>query len=263
MSTDSETPTPSLLDDLRLALDVAGAASLLALSLFDLEVPRWQKSDGTVVTEADHAVERLVRERLGVARPGDAVLGEEGGAAGTGDRRWIVDPIDGTRNFVARRADWGVNLALEVGGEVKVGVVTRPVLDLCWWAASGSGSFRSGLKDPVDPTRLSVSGPRVLSKCRVTSWCVEPGRFDERLRGLDGWVEPVDLDGILAVVEGKLEALVEESPARIWDRAPFIVLVEEAGGRFRDLQGGRNADLDGGIFTNGTIDADLDKLFAG
>jgi len=112
--------------DLQLAIRLADEASAVALEIFATGVETRRKADGTVVTEAGLAVERMLCAALALARPDDAVLGEEFGAAGDATRRWILDPIDGTKNFVAGRSDWGVHIALEARGEVIVGVVTLP-----------------------------------------------------------------------------------------------------------------------------------------
>ncbi|MST34909.1 histidinol phosphatase, partial [Acidimicrobiaceae bacterium USS-CC1] len=124
--------------DLELAHELADAADAItvpASGRSDLVVDT--KPDRTWVTEADRGVERAVRERLARARPGDAVLGEEDGLQGEGPRRWIVDPIDGTANFVRRVPVWATLLALEVEGRLVVGMVSAPLLGRRWWAARG------------------------------------------------------------------------------------------------------------------------------
>ena len=247
-------------DDLHLALEVAVAASRLALTYFERALETSVKDDGTIVTEADHAVESLLRERLATHRPGDAILGEEGGSTGSGTRRWILDPIDGTRHFVAGRSDWGVHVALEADGELVLGIVTRPTQSTIWWARRTAGAYRAALADPFDVDRLEVSSTDVLDGCRLTSWLDGDSGPYERLEALPGWRPPMDLNAGLAVVEGTLDVLVECSPARIWDRAPYIVLVEEAGGQFHDLDGGRDPDASGCMLTNGRLDGQIGLL---
>jgi histidinol-phosphatase len=254
--------TPSVSDDLQLALLLAGEASAIALDRFTRGVASRQKADGSVVTDADLEVERMLTAALASERPGDAVLGEELGGAPGGARRWIIDPIDGTRNFIAGRPDWGVHIALQDGGNIVVGVVTRPVLATRWWAGRGCGAFVGSAADPVEPAPLRVSSQESLAGARVSGWLVDGEPRKDRLRSLPGWVEPVDLDTVLRVVEGRLDALVDGTASEIWDRAPLVVLVEEAGGCYRDLTGGRDLDLPGGLFTNGRIDAELGRLLA-
>ena len=115
-------------DDLQLAFHTSDLAADLALAHFESGVSATLKADGTPVTEADRAVERLIRETLAAARPGDALLGEELGQLGASDRVWIIDPIDGTSSFSRRDPNWRVHLALEVAGSIEIAVVTAPAL---------------------------------------------------------------------------------------------------------------------------------------
>src|SRR5262245_28417996 len=106
--------------DLTLANQLADAAAVISLSFFKREIGRWSKSDGSLATEADVAVERELRRRFAIERPGDAFLGEEEGQSGNGDRRWIVDAIDGTIGFAGGTAEWGTLIALESRGTIVV-----------------------------------------------------------------------------------------------------------------------------------------------
>lgn len=249
-------------DDLQLALDLADTASALALDFFTTNVEPRHKADGTVVTQADLAVERMLSAALASVRPNDAIVGEEFGAAREGSRRWIIDPIDGTKNFVTGRSDWGVHLALEEQGEVLLGVVTRPVLGRRWWAGRGHGAFVGSPDGKQTPTSLHVSDKDSLAHAHISAWVVEDEPLEARLRSSSAWVEAVDLDTIMLVAEGRIEALVDATRSEIWDRAPLVVIVEEAGGRYRDRRGGRDLDLPGGLFTNGRVDDELDRLLA-
>src|SRR5688572_15000843 len=121
-------------DDLRLAFDTSDLAADLALAHFATGVSATLKADGTPVTEADRAVERLLRETLSEGRPDDAFLGEELGRLGASDRVWILDPIDGTSFFQLGDPNWRIHVALEVRGTIEVAVVTAPALRRCWWA---------------------------------------------------------------------------------------------------------------------------------
>lgn len=255
-------PTGRLGDDLALALRLADEASALALGFFRCGARARSKADGTVVTDGDIAVEQFLSAGLGTARPGDAILGEELGATGSAPRRWVLDPIDGTQNFVAGRADWGVHIALESEGEILLGVVTRPVLGQWWWASRAGGAYRGDLGSVAAAVQLRVSDRANLDEARVSGWLFDHDHNGGLLRGLSSWIEPVDLDTIMRVAEGELDVLVDGTASQIWDRAPLVVLVEEAGGRYRDRHGGRNLEVQGGIFTNGLLDADLDQLLA-
>jgi len=151
---------PEFNDDLRLAhvlADAADAATMDRFKALDLKVET--KPDLTPVSEADKAAEELMRGQLGRARPRDAVLGEEYGSHGTGPRRWIVDPIDGTKNYVRGVPVWATLIALMVrgenGDEGVVGVVSAPALGRRWWASKGGGAYTG--RSLSSATRLHVS----------------------------------------------------------------------------------------------------------
>lgn len=253
-NTTDRLPTVSVEADLDLALRVAEDAAALAHSLFRSGSPTTTKSDGSVVTEADVAVERQIREQLQRWRPDDRVVGEELGGAGAGPRRWIIDPIDGTRNFVAGGAEWGVNVALQDADDLVVGVVVAPELGQRWWGGRGIGAFQSPTEVPArDGVPLRVSAREHLDDATVSAWLDEGHPALDRLRALPGWEEPSNIAMMFRVPAGTLDVLVDGTRSMIWDRAPLIVLVEEAGGRYSDLAGGRNYESHGGFFTNGHV----------
>jgi histidinol-phosphatase len=248
-------------DDLALALELGDVADEITRARFqasDLVVET--KPDLTPVTEADTAVERTLRDRLAVARPGDAVMGEEFGSSEAGDagRRWIVDPIDGTKNYVRGIPVWATLVALQEGDEVTVGVVSAPALGRRWWAAKGAGAYMSdGLSD--GPRRLRVSGVRALEDAQL---CIS---------GFDGWEAAGALDGLLSlarscwrtrgfgdfwiymlVAEGVAE-IGCEAAVSLWDLAAPQVIVEEAGGTFTDLAGVPTAAGGNALATNGLL----------
>ena len=178
--------TPSIADDLALALRLADEASALALDLLMSGPHSARKLDGTVVTNADIAVERMLSATLASERPEDAVLGEEFGGASGAPRRWILDPIDGTRNFVAGRPVWGVHIALEHGKEVIVGVITRPARGTRWWAARSSGACFGSSTSQGAPASLHVSPQDSLTDARVSGRLVDSHPLTDRLRALPG-----------------------------------------------------------------------------
>jgi histidinol-phosphatase len=244
-------------DDLALALELAGLADEITLARFradDLAVET--KPDLTPVTEADRGVELLVRERLAAVRPADAIVGEEMGVSGEATRRWIIDPIDGTKNYVRGIPVWATLLALEVGGEIDVGVVSAPALHRRWWASRGEGAF---VNDGRTTRRLGVSG---ISRLEDAQLCFagfedweEIGRLDDllelgrrcwRTRGLgDVWT-------YMLVAEGGVEIGLD-AEVKLWDLAAPMVIVEEAGGRFTDLGGTRTPGGGDAIATNGLV----------
>lgn len=237
--------------DLELARHLAALATTIALDHLRQGVRAELKPDGSPVTAADKEVERQLRRVLAEQRPRDAILGEEYGESGDGPRRWIIDPIDGTSNFVAGRPFWGTHVALEQAGEIVIGVITRPAYGASWWASRGAGAFRT---DPVlasGQRRLAVSKARELDQSRVTVWTHVEHPMVASVKGRAAWIEP-DLDAILHLVSGDLEG-VFAADGMPWDHAPAVVLVEEAGGSFSDANGGRRIDLREAVYTNGLI----------
>jgi histidinol-phosphatase len=252
---------PDFNDDLRLAhilADAADAATMDRFKALDLKVET--KPDMTPVSEADKRAEELIRGQLGRARPRDAVLGEEYGTQGTGPRRWIIDPIDGTKNYVRGVPVWATLIALNVrgdtGDEGVVGVVSAPALGRRWWAAKGTGAFTG--RSLSSATRLHVSSVRNLEDASFA------------YSSLSGWEEQGRLDGFLdltrkvwrtrgygdfwpymMVAEGSVD-ICAEPELSLWDMAANEVIVREAGGRFTSLDGlpgpyGGNAAASNGL----------------
>jgi histidinol-phosphatase len=247
-------------DDLELALELADLADSMTLERFraeDLLVE--SKPDLTPVTEADRGVERAVRDALARARPDDVVFGEEygpGEAAASG-RRWIVDPIDGTKNYVRGTPVWATLLALEAGGQITVGVVSAPALHRRWWAARDRGGFvTDGLGDR---RRLQVSAVRQLADAQLSfggfeDWAAR-GRLDALIElGRSCWRTRAfgDFWGYMLVAEGAIEISCDPV-VELWDLAAPQLIVEEAGGRFTDLRGEPRADGGSGLATNGLL----------
>jgi histidinol-phosphatase len=248
--------------DLAFALDLADIADEITLARFlatDLVVET--KPDLTPVSEADRAAEQALRARIEDERPGDGVVGEEfGETPGGGSRRWILDPIDGTKSYVRGIPAWGTLIALEQDGEIVVGVVSSPALRRRWWAARGAGAFADG--ELIQVSRVHAIEDALFC---FTSWTA----FDEyglgeqfsslssrcwATRGFgDYWAH-------MLVAEGSADIAVEPV-MNLWDNAPLIVIVEEAGGRFTDLQGRRTIDGGGAVTTNGLLhDAVLEVI---
>jgi histidinol-phosphatase len=252
--------------DLELALELGRLASQTALGLFRRNVVAREKPDGSLVTNGDEAVERQLLEVLGRERPGDAVLSEESGAiapaggisAPGSARRWILDPIDGTSSFAAGRETWGTHVALEVEGEVVVGVITRPVRGQWFWAMRGGGAYQAALGAREPAERLHVSGSSDADHARVVAWAKRDHALVIALEEQKRWIEPT-LDAMLDVASGRIDVLVDHL-GFAWDIAPAVVLVEEAGGQFSDRDGGRRLDRFGGWFSNGKLGGLLQTL---
>ncbi|WAB80840.1 histidinol phosphatase [Microcella daejeonensis] len=252
--------------DLDLALDLAAQADAVSLSRFramDLAVTT--KPDRTPVTDADREVERVIREGLTAARPDDGVLGEELGTSdGTGagiHRQWIIDPIDGTANFLRGNPIWGTLIALAIDGVPVVGVVSSPALEQRWWAARGHGAFtaRTGAHHDRDARPLRVSGVETLADAVVS------------YNSLPGWDDAGRLDGLLAlaraswraraigdmwsymlVAEGVLD-VAGEFDLQPYDMAALQPIIEEAGGRFTSVDGEEGPWHGSALATNGLL----------
>jgi histidinol-phosphatase len=248
-------------DDLALAHELADLADSITLERFRAEDLRVEtKPDLTPVTEADRATEQAIRERLQTVRSGDAVVGEEMAASGQkGDRRWIVDPIDGTKGYVRGIPVWATLLALEEQDEITLGVVSAPALHRRWWAARGGGAYmRDGLAD--EPRELKVSEVTRLADAQlcyggISEWR-KIGRLDQLLElATRCWRTRAfgDVWAYMLVAEGAAEIGGLDPDVRLWDLAAPMVIVEEAGGRFTDLHGVRRADGGSGIATNGLL----------
>lgn len=240
---------------LLLARDVALAGAALAAELHRADLESESRADGSIVTAADRAVETLVVERLRDVRPDDAILGEELGASGP--RRAALDSRSHRRNHELRRRsdDWSVHVALDVGGDVKLGgVVAAPDRGEIFWSARTLGAFACSFDPaPSAGVRLAVSERRTLEQAAVTAWLPAGDHRLDRLRRLPGWRDPDSLAAMFRVAQGTLDVLVDGTPSQIWDRAPLVVLVEESGGQWSDLDGGRDLSRPGGLFTNGAF----------
>jgi histidinol-phosphatase len=253
------TSTPmSLQDDLALAHELADAADAITLTRFGaLDLVVQNKPDLTPVSDADLAVEQAIRTVLASRRPSDAVLGEEDGETGTGPRRWVVDPVDGTKNFVRGVPVWASLVALQEEGEVTVGVVSAPALGRRWWAARGLGAFT---RTPGRaPRRLQVSAVGGLADASVSYSSLTGWEEQGRLPGLLQLSRSVwrtraygDFWSHVMVAEGAVDASFEPEVS-LWDLAPLQVVVEEAGGRFTDLSGRARPDGGSVVCSNGLL----------
>ncbi len=240
--------------DLQLALELADAGDAITLQHFhSSSLGVRTKSDRSPVSEADEAVERAIRERLGRERPGDGIVGEEFGSS-PGQRRWIIDPIDATKNYIRGIPVFATLIALEEGGRITVGVVSAPAMSLRWWAARGEGAFRNGTRlhvsqvSSIEEAHLSYDSITDFDKHRLAGRFLALARRCTRTRAFgDFW-------SFMLVAEGAIDIAVEPEVA-LWDMAPVAIIVEEAGGRFTDLRGTPRPDGGSGVGTNGLLHA--------
>jgi histidinol-phosphatase len=258
--------------DLALAHALADAADAITMARFratDLVVET--KPDLTPVTEADRAVEELLRARLAEARPGDAVLGEEFGAtAGRaedavdagGGRCWIVDPIDGTKSYARGIPVWATLIALEVEGDLVAGVVSAPALGARWSGARGLGAQRDGDAVSVskvarlEDAHLAYDSVDAFESVGLDAEFLALARRCWRARGFgDFWAH-------VLVADGSIDIAVEVGGLAVWDIAAVKVVVEQAGGRCTDLRGDARIDTGDVISTNGVLHDDVVAAFA-
>jgi histidinol-phosphatase len=260
----------TICDDLDLALMLANAADDLTLARFraqDLTVDR--KPDRTPVTDADVTTEDAFRALLARERPDDAVIGEErGGDAGGSERVWLLDPIDGTKNFLRGIPAWGSLIGLVVAGRPVVGVASAPALGRRWWAADGQGAWAADSANG-EPRRLRVSGvgdlgDAYLSTTHLAHWA-EHHSLERYLALSDACWETRafgDFWQHCLVAEGSLD-LAAEAVVNPWDLAALQVIVEQAGGRLTDLDGNPRHDGGSVLCSNGKLHDAALALLAG
>lgn len=258
----------SYADDMSLAHVLADTADSVAMSRFrsqDLRVST--KPDMTHVTDADTAIEEVLRSTLSRARPRDAVLGEEyGEVAGRGNRRWVIDPIDGTANFVRGVPVWATLIALVVGDRPVVGLVSAPALGRRWWATTGSGAYAG--KHQAQASRIQVSGVGTLADASFSYSSLHGWEEAGRLGGVLDLCRKVwrsraygDFFSYMLVAEGAVDVAAEPEVS-LWDLAALVPIVTEAGGRFTDLAGEPGPDGGSGVATNGPLHEDVLAILA-
>jgi len=254
--------------ELAFALTLADRADAISLSRYqalDLEITT--KPDNSPVTDADKAVERAIIDAIATQYPSDGVVGEEFGTSGSKDRYWVIDPIDGTKNFVRGVPTWATLIALVENEEVVASVVSSPALYRRWYASAGGGAFvgegvtkgtdTHGASNNVVTRQLSVSKVSQLGDASIAysdfqGWGARREAFEKlldsawRTRGLgDFWSH-------MLVAEGAVDVAIEPSLA-LWDMAALDLIVREAGGKFSSLDGVDGPFGPNAISTNGAL----------
>jgi histidinol-phosphatase len=252
----------NLNDDLRLAHLLADDADSITMSRFKaLDLHVTAKPDLTPVTDADTAVEDVLRKTLGRARPRDAVHGEERSDTGWGPRRWVIDPIDGTKNFVRGVPVWATLIALMINDEVAVGVVSAPALQRRWWASLGAGAFVGKSLMSASPCRVSdvaQIADASLSYASIGGW-VEAGLgqpFVDLLRTCWRTRAYGDFWSYMLLAEGAVD-LACEPDLELHDMAACSIVVTEAGGSFTDVDGVPGPNGAGAYASNGRLHEEL------
>jgi histidinol-phosphatase len=244
------------------AVEAARAAGEIAMKYYRGGFEIIIKPDQTPVTQADREAEQIIMRILRAAFPEHGFLGEEFGASGSTATRWIIDPIDGTKNFVRGIPFWAVLIGLEEGGEITTGVVFNPATDELFTARRGEGAYLNGQRLSVSPcaalreAAVLHSGLRLLREAGQWDGFVRLVDASERTRGFG------DYYGYGLVAAGKAEVYVEVD-LKPWDVAPVKILIEEAGGRLTDLSG--RPTIYGGsvVATNGRLHDETLRVLAG
>src|SRR5260370_21367122 len=244
------------------APDAGRAAGGIAMKYYPSHFDVTIKPDDTPVTQADREAEETIVATLGRAFPDWGFLGEEFGAKGATDVRWIIDPIDGTKNFVRRIPVWATLLALEAHGEIVAGVILNPVTGELYAARKGGGARLNGRRVRVSDVgdlwsaTFLHAGLRLYRQARVWDGVVRLVDATERQRGFGDYL------GYALVAEGKAEMYVEVD-LKPWDLAPCKIVAEEAGGRFTDLARTPTSHSRNALATNGRLDDAALALLAG
>ncbi len=251
-------PDEELGADLELALRIADAADAASMARFDApDLDVRTKADATHVTEADLATERAIREILAAERPEDGVFGEEYGVSGSGSRQWIIDPIDGTANYLKGIPMWATLIALTVDGIPRVGVVSQPAIGRRWWAATGHGAWTrtsAGRERRIATSDVSTLDRASVSFQSIGQWDAA-GRTDDLLRLTRAvWRDRGYGDAwpYMLLAEGRLE-VVAEFDVREYDIAAHVPIVLEAGGRFTDIDGIETLSARSSLASNGLL----------
>ncbi|MBP2435907.1 inositol monophosphatase family protein [Microbacterium amylolyticum] len=254
-------------DDLALALRLADAADAETMRRFgavDLDISR--KADRSHVTEADLAAERAIRAVITAERPDDGIFGEEFGESAPGARRWILDPIDGTANYLRGVPAWGTMIALEVDGVIRLGVVSMPAFERRWWAAEGQGAWTNSA---AGDRRIQVSDvdrleDASLSFQSIAQWR-DAGHLDALLTLQDRvWRDRAygDVWSYMLLAEGRVD-IVGEFDVKEYDIAAAAAIVREAGGSFTSFEGRNELTSLSALASNGVLHDDLVNLLQG
>jgi histidinol-phosphatase len=255
-------------NDLALALRLADAADAASMARFDAsDLDIRTKPDASHVTEADLATERAIRSLLEAERPDDSVFGEEYGISGDAARQWIVDPIDGTANYLKGIPMWTTLIALAIDGVPRVGVASQPAIGRRWWAATGLGAWTN--TPSGERRRLGVSTVDRLEQSSVSFQSIAQWRDAGKLDALHRLTQTVwrdrgygDAWPYMLLAEGRLE-FVAEFDVKEYDIAALVPIVVEAGGRFTSFDGHDSISERSSLATNGVLHgAYLDLLHA-
>jgi histidinol-phosphatase len=240
------------------------AADEIALRHFRRDLEVMTKPDRSFVTAADQGIEQLIRERIRAAFPDHGLVGEEYGTeAGDARMRWYIDPIDGTHNYIRGVPLFGTLLALEIDGELQLGVVSAPALRERWYARRGGGAWAVGAAGMEGPRAIRVSRVATIDDAQLLYGSGHEIEASGKAPGFHDLLGQVwrergfgDFWGYALLAEGAAEGMVEVDLST-WDMAAPLVLIEEAGGRVTDLAGRRQIDSGTLLASNGILHEEL------
>ena len=242
------------------ASELARGAGEITLRYFRRSLDAERKADGSFVTVADREAEKFLRAEIARRFPADAIIGEEEGEqTGTTNRRWIIDPIDGTYSFVHGVPFYGVLIGLEIADEPAVGVVNIPVLDELIKAARGQGCYWNG-----ELARVSTTGAMADALLLATDFgtCARYGfgaaadELQQRFGARRTWG---DCYGHVLVATGRADCMLDPV-MNVWDCAPLLPIIEEAGGTFTDWKGRRTIRGGNAVSTNGVLFSEVFQI---
>ena len=253
--------------DLALAQELADAADQISLARFRaLDLAVETKPDRSPVTDADKAVEQALKAILVAARPDDGIIGEEFGTSGSADRKWIIDPIDGTANYLRGVPVWATLIALSIDQKPVLSVVSAPALGRRWWAAPGIGAFTRDVDGSV--RQLSVSGITDLANASLSYnnlqlW--DSYGYLDQLMAMSRQVWRTraygDFLSYMYLAEGSVD-IVAEHDLKIYDIAALVPIVELAGGQFGAIDGALTEATTSVLATNGKLQSSSQQVFA-
>ncbi|MFC0626810.1 histidinol-phosphatase [Kribbella deserti] len=249
---------PAHTDDLRLAHILADDADSITMDRYkSLDLHVATKPDLTPVSESDEKVEDVMRKTLARARPRDAFVGEEQGTTGWGVRRWVVDPIDGTKNYIRGVPVWATLISLMIEDQVVVGVVSAPAIGRRWWASYGDGAWTGRALMSAQPCR--VSDVNNLSDASMSYSSLKGWKQRDRLDDFMGLMDDCwrtraygDFWSYMLVAEGAVD-IAAEPELNLYDMAALAIIVTEAGGRFTSLDGKDGPTGGNALATNGRL----------
>lgn len=247
-------------EDLALAHELADLADEITLDRFraqDLKIET--KPDSSPVTDADQTTERALKAHLAAKRPEDALIGEEYGSSGQGRRTWIIDPIDGTANFMRGVPVWATLIALAIDGKPTVSLVSAPALGRRWWAAPNIGAWTrdvNGLEREIEVSGISDKAHASISYNNLKLWD-ESGKLPQLIEfSRELWRTRAygDFYSYMLLAEGSVD-IVAEHDLKIYDIAALVPIVEQAGGKLTALDGPLTAETSSVLATNGKLHA--------